>query len=311
MSDETQGSVETGGEGTAGAMESAGFLTSGLDAGNPSGGMPNGAAPDLSTADGMMKSLEGAPPEWAPAKFWDKEKGEVRVQDLGKSYQNLEKLLGSSERVAVPTDWDDPEQTERFYKAVGVPDDPAGYEFKQPEQLPKDLPYDNDLESSFRNVARQNGLTPRQASALYDQYVKTQIERHAAYETMKRQERAELTNKLQREYGQQFNGAVQSAKNAMSKYADPDFRMYLDETGLADDPRMIRVFQRIGKEMAGETKLTGRAEQQSTPADIEASISEFRKKNEKALMDRSHPDNERLTNELAKLYQRKHPEAAY
>ena len=48
------------------------------------------------------------------------------------------------------------------------------YEFKRPE-LPSDLPYDEETEKSFRTWAHINGLSKKQASNLYDGFVKTQL----------------------------------------------------------------------------------------------------------------------------------------
>lgn len=306
-------------DGSAGGSS---FLTSegGATGGTPQGGANGAAAAAIEAVQGMhasetqrvseadqaIQDAMGAPPEWAPEKYWDKERKAVNVEELGKGYKNLEKLLGSHDRIMLPKS-DPNEDRETWQKEVFsklAPETPDAYEFKEPE-LPQGMSYDSDLEKSFRQTAHANGIHPVQAQALYDQFVKTQVERHAQYEKMRQDHRAELESALMREYGNKYEGAVKSAKKTMQTYADDDFRQYLDETGLGNDPRMVRFLMRVGKEMSGETKLVGRPEQSATPVDIDRAISEFRNKHSKALYDRSHPDNARLTQELFSLTQKR------
>lgn len=274
------------------------ILTSGL---SPAAVAPNGGAPAVpAVADG--------PPEYIPAKYWDAEKKAPRIEDLGKGYQNLEKLLGS-EKVPVPTSDEDQEGWDRWYKATGRPDKADEYEFDKGTEYPTDLPYDDQMETSYRAFCLANGLNKKQAAAGYGMYVKTQIERYAAHSTAQKQKLGEVQHALQREHGSQYEGFLGQAKTALQQYADPDFKAMLDETGLGNDPRMIRVFGKIGKELGvGGDKLKGAAPQAASAADLTAAISDFRAKNSKVLFDKDHPDHGRRVSELQALYQQKFAE---
>jgi hypothetical protein len=303
LSDQELGST---GADTGGAPAGDGFLSSGFSGGNPEPAAQQ--APEEGTADRALQDVQDGPPEGIPLKYWDAENREVRVDEMAQGYNNLEKLLGT-EKVPVPQSDDDEEGWDRFYKAAGRPDDPGEYGFEPPEQMPESLPYDTDLEQSYRNVAHKNGLSDRQAKAIYDAYVKTQIERTAEWEKLRQENRAEMQAKLQREYGQRYEGAVNRARTAMNTFADPDFVQFLQESNLDDDPRMIRFMERVGGRLTGERKLVGKQEGAATPQDVDRAISDFRAKNAKALHDRNHPDNARLTAELQRLYASKYPEA--
>lgn len=269
-------------------------------------GVPD--APPAAAPAGSVPAAADGPPEWLPAKYWDGEKKAPRIEDLGKGYQNLEKLLGS-EKVPVPTSDEDEEGWNRWYKATGRPDKADDYELERASEYPSDLPYDEEMEKGFRNWAHANGLSKKQAGALYGGYVKTQIERYAAHTTAQKQKLAEVQHALQREHGGQYEGFIGSAKTALQQYADPDFKAMLDETGLGNDPRMIRVFGKIGKELgAGGDRLKGAAPQAASTADLSAAISDFRTKNSKALFDKDHPDHGRRVSELQALYQQKFAE---
>ena len=266
----------------------------------------NGGNPGAVQApvDGAQKALQDAidgPPEWAPAKFWDPNTKTVKHEELGKGYQNLEKLLGR-EKVPVPVSEDDEEGWQRWYAASGRPEDPDKYELKRPE-LPAGLPYDEDTEKAFRTWAHANGLNKKQTSNLYDGFVKTQIERHSAYQTQQQQTRAQADQALRREYGQQYDQALSQARMAVQQYTDPDYRQWLDETGMGNDPRLIRVFARIGKEMGGETKLAGKPAPTANPMDLDRAIASFRDQHKEALFKRDHPDHDLRVKEFNRLFE--------
>lgn len=95
-------------------------------------------------------------PEGLPDKFWDGEKGEVRLDALLKSYLELEKRMASS----VPEPTDD-ETRARFLKAAGVPAKPEDYQVNVKDNL-----FDPDMDLNSRLHAK--GFTPEQVQEVYD-----------------------------------------------------------------------------------------------------------------------------------------------
>jgi hypothetical protein len=273
---------------------------------NPAGSLtapPLNAAPK-NGADAAVQAAIDGPPDYVPAKFWDPDKKQAKYEEMGRSYINLEKLLGR-EKVPVPLGDDDKDGWERWYAATGRPEDPDKYEFERPA-LPDGMPYDEDAEKSLRQWAHANGLNKRQTKNLYDNYAKLQIERHAAWHQHQQQAKAETLAKLQREHGAQFDNAMVSARTVMQQYGDPEFRQYLDESGLGNDPRLIRIFARIGKDVTGETKLKGAPAETAQPADLEVAIANFRKQHHAALMERSHPEHDLRVREYTALFERRY-----
>lgn len=98
-------------------------------------------------------------PEEVPEKFWDEEKGEIRLDALLKSYRELERRL--SQRLLPPAEDADPEERARFLRALGVPETPEGYEI-----VPKHELCGPDPEINKRLHAA--GFTCRQAQLVYD-----------------------------------------------------------------------------------------------------------------------------------------------
>lgn len=264
--------------------------------------LPDAPPPPAPTsAEAAVQGVVDGPPEWAPSKYWDAEKKTVRVEDLGKGYKSLEQLLGR-DKVPVPASDDDQEGWTRWYTAAGRPEAPDKYEFKRPDRLPDGIDYDEDLEKTYRQASHIAGLNKKQAGIFYDLFVKHQVDRHVGWQQMRQQERAKVEADLMREHGPQYEGFVGNAKGVISKYGDADFLKWLEETGQGNDPRMIRMLGRIGKDLGGTTKLKGSLPPELAPADVEKAIREHRAKHEKALWDSTHPDHKAAVDELQRLY---------
>lgn len=98
-------------------------------------------------------------PEHVPEKFWDKEKGEIRTDDVLKSYSELEK---------------------EYQKAKEKPKPPEKYEIKLTEELVKDLG-DAKIDEAdpyvqgFTEFAKSKGYTQEQYSDMMNWYVSTEI----------------------------------------------------------------------------------------------------------------------------------------
>lgn len=272
-----------------------------MENGTPAAGAVVGAAPVNGAAP-----ADDAIPEWVPKKYWDAEKKSARVEDLGRAYTNLEKLLGR-EKIPVPVDENDEEGWQRWYNAAGRPEAPDKYEFQRPE-LPPDLPYDEDTEKAFRAWSHSNGLSKKQAKNLYEGFVKTQIERHAGWAKEQQQRKAELEAGLQREYGGKLESVKAQAGSVVREFADPEFREFLDQSQLGNDPRMIRFMAKVGAKMQGETRLKGAPPAAPDIKDYKTAIADFREKHKDALFDRDHPNHALRVQEYTRLFQGAHAE---
>lgn len=252
-------------------------------------------------------------PQWAPEKFWDAQSKQLKAEEMAKAYTNLEHMLGK-EKVPVPQDENDEEGWQRWYDAVR-PETPEAYDAVVQDggtietDLPQGMEYDSELEAGFKDAAFANSLTPKQYKELRELYVKTQTERFEQYTKMREEQRNHLQHQLQREYGREYPAQLNRAKMVMQQHSDPDFVQFLNESGLGDDPRMVRFMARVGQKIQGDTKLIGNPQMETAPEDIDNAIRSFRDKNHKALMDRSHPNHDGVVKELNKLYQARYGDA--
>jgi hypothetical protein len=102
-------------------------------------------------------------PEGLPDKFWDAEKGEVRVDALVKSYTELEKRMSNA--IPEPTD---EETRARFLRAAGVPASPEEYQIRVRDDL-----FEPDAELNSRLHAK--GFNAEQVQEVYDLAVEKMV----------------------------------------------------------------------------------------------------------------------------------------
>ena len=130
---------------------------------------------------------------------WLEKKGYKSVDDLAKAALHQESLIGSSVKPppddAPQTEWD------KFYSKLGRPEKPDAYEFKRPEGLPEELPYDENLASGFKSWAHSAGLNTRQAQTLHDQFASFQAEQVKAQYAALNKDVEDAANTLEKQWG--------------------------------------------------------------------------------------------------------------
>ena len=108
--------------------------------------MPNDALPPVTSTDNaptqtpesLLSNQTAAPTDWRaslPQEIRDLPTfGKFKaVSSLAQSYAELERWKGQSGKVAIPAPDSPPEAWGEVFKAIGRPDDPAGYDLKAPE----------------------------------------------------------------------------------------------------------------------------------------------------------------------------------
>jgi hypothetical protein len=115
--------------------------------------------PDDMPATAAPAGRSAGRPADVPEKFWDAEKGEIRIDALVKSYRELERRM--ARMVAIPADDSDAEARMRFLRALGVPETPDGYAIQPKHALTTPDP-------EINAKLHEAGFTPRQAQLVYD-----------------------------------------------------------------------------------------------------------------------------------------------
>lgn len=94
-------------------------------------------------------------PEYIPEKFWDTERNEIKVEELGASYKALEQKLGMRTEDLI-------KQVQEDYENQRKSSVPESYEVRLPE-IPEDVEItvdpEQELVKSWQQICRDNGLS--------------------------------------------------------------------------------------------------------------------------------------------------------
>lgn len=134
-----------------------------------------------------------------------------------------------------PGDDAKPEDWAAFYGKLGRPESADAYEFKLPEGIPENFPYDATAAAKFKSWAHEAGATPKQAQVLHDNFVK------------------DMASKVEAMQIANTQAASASHETLVKAWGDPQSETYQRNQELAN--RAIR--QQGGSELLGELKSIG------------------------------------------------------
>lgn len=274
------------------------------------GGDPAPAATDPApAADPAPSGGEGGfqAPEWMNGFEVDQDiaqdpslKAIQDVPSLIKSYVHAQKKMGMDKTV-LPNQNSTKEEWMQLYQKLGMPSDFNEYDLKQAENNA----LKEDLMAEFKQTAFENNILPDQAQAMYDF-----LNNHTAgaIERMQ-QEQQEASSAaitaLKEEWGDAFDQNVHTAKLAVNEFGGEDLKAYLNDTGLGNDPNIIKVFNEIGKQFFKEDNFAADSKPaySLSPSEAQQRINEITGDMQGPYYNSMHPDHKRIVEEVHKLFQ--------
>ena len=154
-------------------------------------------------------------------------------------------------------------------KAVGdqAPEAPKGapekYEFKSPGEKN----FDNEVMTSFSDIAKELNLTQDSAQKILDKVGSKMQERHAAGLAALSQEWAQASTADKEFGGDGLQQNLAIAKKALDTLGTPELRSLLHQSPLGNHPELIRFFYRTGKAISEDQQVvTGGTSGSNKPA---------------------------------------------
>jgi len=130
---------------------------------------------------------------------------------------------------------------------------PEKYEFKAPEGRQ----FDNEVMSSFSEIAKELNLSQESAQKMLDTVGPKMAQRQAQQIDAMRQEWA-TTSQADKEFGgEKIAENLTIAKRALDTFGTPQLRSLLNESGLGNHPELIRFFFRAGKAISEDQYVVG------------------------------------------------------
>ncbi len=122
----------------------------------------------------------------------------------------------------------------------------GGYELQLPEGVE---PSDETVEG-FKGVASELGLNNEQAQKLVDYYAELAGQQQESLQARWREQLDQWVESVKSDEelgGRNYDQTMSLAGSAMDKFATPELRQMLDDTGVGSNPEMVRLMARIGK----------------------------------------------------------------
>ena len=148
---------------------------------------------------------------------------------------------------------------------------PEAYEFKAAEGQT----FDPEFVKSYSEVARELNLTQEAAQTMIDKVGPVLAQQQAAQIAQVRNDWAEAS-KVDAEFGgAKFSENLAIAKQSIDKFATPEFKKMLDDTGLGNHPEWIRYCYRVSKAFSPDNFEGGHQEGGAAPKDFNSMASKL------------------------------------
>jgi hypothetical protein len=227
------------------------------------------------------------------------------VGNLAKSYVNAQKMVGQ-DKIPLPTKYATDQDWTNVFNKLGRPDSPDKYEIKPPQGKS----FDDNILKEFKQAAHAANLLPQQVQKVIDWYgqVTDKVNQQVTEKTQA--ERVNAENALKTEWGNAFDTKVSKARQALKDFADPNDIKYIEESGLGNNPVLIKMLAKMG-ESVSEDKFRGDAKTSvaQTPAEALAEFNKILHNMDHPYHNRKHPAHYEAQAEMQKLSQAAFPES--
>lgn len=227
------------------------------------------------------------------------QKGFKSVDDIMKSYTNLESMVGKK--------FDDMtnEELKSIYTKLGAPESPEDYGFEKAE-LPEGL--QDSVTDWFANKAHELGLSKEAAQQLRSGFIEQQTEQYNQMIQSQQVSDIDNVNQLKQEFGSAFDERVNLAKQGLNEIGGESVKQLLQQHGLMNNAALVKMFSEVGK-IISEGNMVDIADKSGgrfgiTPDEAASKIAE--KFQDSEFMNRyystMHPGHDAAVKELEELY---------
>ena len=140
-----------------------------------------------------------------------------------------------------------------FYKALGRPDKPEGYEIS----LPEGLPFTQQDIDWLRSTAHKRGFSKADTEAFAKDYFEKTKADIAAVDNQIKAKREEAVTALKKEWGAEYETKLDAAKITAKRIGGDDFVKFLSDTGAGDHPTFIKIFHKISTMLSESAFIEG------------------------------------------------------
>tara|TARA_R100001082_G_scaffold111005_2_gene92835 strand:- start:130 stop:972 length:843 start_codon:yes stop_codon:yes gene_type:complete len=219
------------------------------------------------------------------------------VESLAKTVVHQQKMIGN--RIPIPKT---EEEKAELYNKLGRPEEPSKYEVSVPEDYQQY--FREESMNEFRNVAHKIGLNNEQVKALMDFQVNEINQQSQGYESSMAMQREEAEQNLKQEWGYDYDKNVQAALRAVSVYGDEQVQELLN-TELGNNPALIKMFARLGKEVTEDMAQNTQNNTLSvSPLDAKQEIANIMNNPKHPYFDSRHREHKEAIEKMRQLHEK-------
>lgn len=197
---------------------------------------------------------------------------------LYKSYESLQSMLGSQNKVPVLNPTSTPEEIALYREKMGVPTDAKGYELKLPAKLDnKDVPTDLMPQASLDKWAERfhkANIPKAVAAELVSEYLRESLTAVDGINNGMAEARQQAETALKTDWGQNYTKNLALAERAAAAVGLTK-EMVANDPALANNPNFIRAMVKVGA-MMGEDSAAGARGTQPSIANPDVRLAEIR-----------------------------------
>ncbi len=265
-------------------------------------------------ADESKGWIDGLPDDLRESPRWEKfsQADDVKMVEVPetvlRSYGDLESRLGKKSLPIPETD----EQKAEVAEALGWDKDFESYSGAlEKVEVPEGVEYDQQEEDFLLQLAHQNHIPAKEASAIRKQIVETRVK---AIQDQK-EARESYLNEVKRDFEKEFGGDLGTLKNrakaAMEDYGDDGLieifeNAEYDGRKLGDHPAFFKFMAKLGKDKLGLSDERGNQTNSESAESIQDQIAEIQ--SDPAYMNGDHPEHAQKVKKMQRLFQQLHGE---
>lgn len=180
--------------------------------------------------------------------FWENEEAAKfgNPSDLFQAYLEQQERLGKA--VLPPGEDATEEDVQSFYKALGVPEDPSGYNLPDVEGMPE------GYSSKFAQLALHAQLTPAQAERL----MKADAENYLQTVKASKEASQKAEQELRKEFGDKFDEKVEQANKFLAKVGGDRLLKEFAKSPMGNNPDMVRFVVRMSEVVSEDSIESGK-----------------------------------------------------
>ena len=191
--------------------------------------------------------LKGLPEPLQKAKSLAKFKDGTHVENLAKSYVELESKLGRS--IELPGKDATDEDKVKFFARIGRPMTADDYEIGL---------RDAELAKRLRAASFNAGLTKEQVKAQASAIAEYEAERDKLASKAYTDSATKADRQLREEFGAQYDIRMEAAKKGYESLYSEGLRRQLAESGVTNNPEFIRVMSDLGMQIKEASLVRGK-----------------------------------------------------